>query len=203
MQHNNGLVRVEYGTGAGRFSANETDYMRAHVQDRNGETVELYAETGRTSDDEDGTYLALVEAILDQAEKQGINTAQLSFHHDEPDVTYAVLDGMDLWHNCDPVCGAASQHAVARMAEAYMTRTGHPVYVSWHRDRDGQDAYLTQHGDHVITGALWEPTLETVSCIKQIVQSGNSLSVNLTAELRYMGLTRGDKVRISLERASK
>lgn len=37
-------------------------------------------------------------------------------------------------------------------------------------------------------------------CDKVIVKSGNSLSVNLTKELRMLDLTNGDVVRITIEK---
>lgn len=42
--------------------------------------------------------------------------------------------------------------------------------------------------------------MNSTTCDKVIVKNGNSLSVNLTKELRMLDLTVGDVVRITIEK---
>lgn len=42
--------------------------------------------------------------------------------------------------------------------------------------------------------------MDRMVCVKAITRNGNSLTVNITHEVKLMGLDRGDKVRVVLER---
>lgn len=42
--------------------------------------------------------------------------------------------------------------------------------------------------------------MDKMVCVKTITRNGNSLTVNITHEVKLMGLDRGDKVRVVLER---
>lgn len=42
--------------------------------------------------------------------------------------------------------------------------------------------------------------MDKMVCVKAITRNGNSLTVNITHEVKLMDLDRGDKVRVVLER---
>ena len=42
--------------------------------------------------------------------------------------------------------------------------------------------------------------MDKIVCVKPITKNGNSLTVSITHEIKLIGLDRGDKVKVILER---
>lgn len=113
----------------------------------------------------------------------------------EDGIVYTVTQG----DNPYPLAHAATPIGITRKANRIMAETGEGVWVSWRRASDGCVGGLDQDGGHTPTGQLWDPP-EVKPIHKKIGMSGTSLTINVTTEVKNLGLGYGDEVKITLER---
>jgi len=83
MNANTKIINVEYESGESVGRPGEScDYMRCEAIDEAGNEVTLYAELPPIEGDETGTYNALRQEILSEAECLDVDSATLRFCYD-------------------------------------------------------------------------------------------------------------------------